>query len=246
MPCYLLCAGVGEFVERVHRLGTGAAPCGTAAPADPPACFEAAPQPAQAAEQQQPAADTPLPAPLCESPTESLLHCRERLQQRPVTAPGVRGSPARGGLLASRPASASPRKVKPLMQVKGEQEAALRQLAHAPQPFRASPLPLSTMEPRFQRQQAQEEARRQASLSQRRQQLAEQQRPFGFEQRAAERQHVRALLHGTGPGSLLAAAAAARPATPPFHALPVPVSTTEASAAFFLGVGFAEALLRRV
>lgn len=116
---------------------------------------------------------------------------------------------------------------RPAKQVKGEQDAALQQLRERPRPFRASPLPLSTMQPRYQQQEEQREARRQAAHEQRRQQLLEQQRPFGFEERAAERAQRRLLLHGGGPGSPLAAAASGRPGTPPFHAQPVPVATTE-------------------
>lgn len=104
---------------------------------------------------------------------------------------------------------------------------ALAALAAQPRPFRASPLPLSTMEPRYRQQEEQREARRQAAHDERRRQLLEQQRPFGFEERAAERQQRLQLLQGSGPESPLAAAAAGHPATPTFRAQPVPVSTTE-------------------
>lgn len=83
------------------------------------------------------------------------------------------------------------------------------------------------MEPRYQRQEEQREARRQAALAHRRQHLLEQQQPFGFQARAAERAQHRQLLHGGGPGSPLAAAGSGRPCTPTFHAQPVPVATTE-------------------
>jgi len=53
------------------------------------------------------------------SPTERLLGCRQRLLQRPLTAPGlVCGSPAPEAAL-QRPATVSPGKVKSLMQVGG-------------------------------------------------------------------------------------------------------------------------------
>lgn len=85
------------------------------------------------------------------------------------------------------------------------------------------------MEPRYQRQEEQREARRQASHEQRRQQLLEQQHPFGFEERAAERAQRRQLLHGDVPGKAPASTAAGsgQPATPTFHAQPVPLSTLE-------------------
>ncbi|PRW45030.1 FAM161A isoform X2 [Chlorella sorokiniana] len=116
---------------------------------------------------------------LWQPPTECLLGCQLRLQQRPLTAPGLGcGSPVLEAAQL-RPTTGSPGKVESLMQVKGEQDAALQQLREAPRPFRASPLPLSTMEPRYHQQQEQREARRQAAHEQRRQQLLEKQPPFG-------------------------------------------------------------------
>lgn len=82
------------------------------------------------------------------------------------------------------------------------------------------------MEPRYQQQQEQAEARRHEAHAQRRQQLLEALRPFGFEARAAELAARRRLVRGRGESGS-GAAAGERPATPPFRALPVPVSTLE-------------------
>lgn len=121
------------------------------------------------------------------------------------------------------------------VQVKGEQERALQELRQQPHRFRASPLPLSTMEPRFERQQAQQAAARHEAQEQRRRQLLEQQRPFPSEAREAERRQWRVSQHWDPAGGESAAgaggdaAAGARPKMPaPPHAQPVPVSTTEA------------------
>jgi hypothetical protein len=112
------------------------------------------------------------------------------------------------------------------LQVKGEQDWALQQLRDRAHPFRASPLPLSTMAPRYQRQQEQQLRRRQAAHDQRRQELLELQQPFGFEEREAERLQRRQLVHGAGTAGA-GAAGVGRPHTPSFHAQLVPPSTTE-------------------
>jgi hypothetical protein len=136
------------------------------------------------------------------------------------------------------------------MQVKREQDRALSELHQQPQPFKASPLPLATAEPRYERQRAQQAQRRAEAHEARRRQLLEQQRPFGMEQREAERRRWQQVLHGGeaslgSPAALPAAAKDAavgspgaaqpavtdhsRPSTPSMlHARPVPVSTTEA------------------
>lgn len=252
-------AGVGDFVARVHQLGTGTAGGGTTATATAPALHESAPTTAMAAdpgasqpqrsaepEPEEPPHTGPLTTELLQSPSALLLHCQAQLQQGclapvPGRSPGQCGSP---GVAAARPATGSPSRAKPLVQVKAEQDRALQHLRDAPRPFRASPLPLSTMEPRFEQQQKQADAARQASHAQRRQQLMEQQRSFGFEARAADRAQRRQLLQGAplgaGAGPQQAATDAARPTTPAFHAQPVPVATTEVRLGFvgehFIGV----------
>jgi hypothetical protein len=132
--------------------------------------------------------------------------------------------------------------VKSLMRVKCEQERTLWALQSQPQHFRASPLPLSTMQPRYERQQAAWEQRRAESLEARRRELLGGQQPFGMERREAERRQRRRMLHWEPtlePGSVSAGfsppgghAPCNRPSTPYLrHAQPVPVSTTEASIA---------------
>ncbi|PSC67535.1 hypothetical protein C2E20_8801 isoform X2 [Micractinium conductrix] len=153
---------------------------------------------------------------------------QQRQQQRPETAPhaSLAADPVSPLHRLQRPTTGSPGGVKSLMQVKREQDRALQELQQQARPFKASPLPLSTMEPRYQRQDEEREALRAAALEARRQQLLAEQRPFGFDAREAELLERRRLVHGDDG----AAAAAARPATPtvPFHAQPVPVSTAEA------------------
>ena len=59
----------------------------------------------------------PANSSLSQSPTERLLGCHQRLQQRPLTAPGV-GSKGPGPEVAQqRPVTGSPAQVKSLMQV---------------------------------------------------------------------------------------------------------------------------------
>jgi hypothetical protein len=122
------------------------------------------------------------------------------------------------------------------MQVKGEQDRALQQLRQLQQPFRASPLPLSTMQPRYQRAVEAQEQHRQQANARRQQELQEQLRPFvGLEEREEERQQRRRLMSWSNLADAAAAAAhgcsdsgGVRPGTPvPFRAQPVPVSTTE-------------------
>ncbi|KAL4448610.1 hypothetical protein ABPG75_005829 [Micractinium tetrahymenae] len=168
------------------------------------------------------------------SPTERLLSCQERLLRRPLTVPQQQQQGRLAGLSSPerrRPASGSPTKVKSLMQVKGELDRAVAELGARPQRFRASPLPLSTMEPRYQQEVEQREQRRQMAHVLRRQQLLSEQQPFGMDEREAERRERRLLVHGSVGGTVAAAPADAgsvRPATPSaFHAQPVPVATTE-------------------
>lgn len=62
-------------------------------------------------------AHSPAESGLCHSPTERLLGCHQRLQRRPLTAPGV-GSKSPGPEVAQqRPVTGSPAQVKSLMQV---------------------------------------------------------------------------------------------------------------------------------
>lgn len=191
--------------------------------------------------------------------TARLLSCQRRLQQqRPLTAPAApaaRDSRCSAGSASAvqqdpeiqrereqdrqcqqRPATGSPCKLKGIMQVKGEQDRALQQLRQLPQPFRASPLPLSTMQPRYQRAVEAQEQHRQQANARRQQELQEQLRPFvGLEEREEERQQRRRLMSWSNLADAAAAAAqgcsgggAVRPGTPvPFRAQPVPVSTTE-------------------
>lgn len=161
------------------------------------------------------------------SPTSKLQSCHERLLRRPLTAPqqqpwlAAPGSPKR-----RRPASGSPGKVKHLMQVKRELDRAVSELASQPHRFRASPLPLSTMEPRYHREVQQQEQRRQAALELRREQLLAGQQPFGMEGREAERRQRHLLVHGRDSWAQPGAGCAPRA----FHAQPVPVATTEVRA----------------
>lgn len=53
------------------------------------------------------------------------------------------------------------------MQVKGEQDLALKHLAAAPRTFRANPLPLSAVEPRFAQLAEQAQQRRAQAREQR-------------------------------------------------------------------------------
>lgn len=127
-----------ELVERVRQLGTGVAPAaaggqtdngaepaasGGPAPLLPVSSMAAPPptlEPAVAPPPLQPSPGSPegsLPQELPGSPTEHLLSCQLRLQQRLLTAPGLGcGSPGREAA-TQRPATGSPGKVKPLMQV---------------------------------------------------------------------------------------------------------------------------------
>lgn len=165
---------------------------------------------------------------LAGSPTSKLQSCHERLVGRPKTAPqqqprlGAPGSPGR-----RRPASGSPAQVKPLMQVKRELDRAVAELRSQAQRFRASPLPLSTMEPRYQQEVQQQEQRRQAAHEQRRQQLLAAQQPFGMEEREAERQERRLLVHGGASWGPTEDGLGRQCSAPAFHAQPVPVATTE-------------------
>lgn len=63
----------------------------------------------------------------------------------PVAGATVKASPrpAQG-----RPPGGGARMVKSIMQVKGEQDAAIRELQHAPRTFRATPVPLAVAAPR--------------------------------------------------------------------------------------------------
>lgn len=247
-------AGVdADVVEQMRQLSSGA-PAGPAAAADnaptaePPACRppeEGGAQRSQAGTGPRLLACQLAPLPEPESRGDQLLCCLLRLQQRPKTAPASRpaASYAAGPVADDhRPATATASRVKSLMRVKCEQERTLWALQSQPQHFRASPLPLSTMQPRYERQQAAWEQRRAESLEARRRELLGGQQPFGMERREAERRQRRRMLHWEPtlePGSVSAGfsppgghAPCNRPSTPYLrHAQPVPVSTTEASIA---------------
>lgn len=136
-------AGVDQLVASVRQLGTGAPVTATAAADSEAAPAVAAEQQVAEAAPPPPQADTammraagdanfeaaerpcagnsedvkPPPEGLPHSPTERLLGCQQRLQQRPLTAPGLScHSPVRAPGLP-RPTTGSPVKVKPLMQV---------------------------------------------------------------------------------------------------------------------------------
>lgn len=270
LPRSIYFAGVDELVTRVRQLGSGTGDgtgmhslgCAYHEPAAVGASIDAGGvpaeqepqqlhcrQPGSAAEERGPLAERGSPGQmeggsctLARSPTGKLVHCQEVLLQRPVTAPQRNSQPPPLSPRLLRPATGSPDRVKPLMQVKREQDRAIQQLGAtqlgaAQQAFRASPLPLSTMEPRYHRELEQQEQRRQAVHEQRRQQLLEQQRPFGFDEREAERRERRLLLQASRQGMAAGAQvtvhvsareAAGRPVTPStFHAQPVPLSTSE-------------------
>lgn len=131
------------------------------------------------------------------------------------------------------------------MQVKSEQEQMLRALQSRLQRFRSSPLPLSTMQPCHERQQAAQEQRRAEAVEARRRELLPGQQPFGMERREEQRRQRRRMLEWTPPavepGAYCSAgghAAGNRQFTPrlPF-ARSVPVATSE--------VGTAEHAARR-
>ncbi|KAL4424620.1 hypothetical protein ABPG77_002238 [Micractinium sp. CCAP 211/92] len=159
------------------------------------------------------------------SPAVKLQSCHERLLRRPLTAPQQQPwLAAPGGPERRRPASGSPAKIKHLMQVKRELDRAVAELGSQPHRFRASPLPLSTMEPRYHREVQQQQQRRQGALELRRGQLLAGQQPFGMEGREAERRARRLLVHGCD--SWVQPDGGCTPHA--FHAQPVPVATTEA------------------
>ena len=164
------------------------------------------------------------PSPAVEDPTQGWEDDEDESASSPVA------EFAAASLSARRTGSPGSR-VKPIMQVKGEQDRALRELAAGPRRFVASPLPLSTAGPRYQQLVEEWERGMEEGHNQRLEQLVREQRPFSFQQRDQQRQQAR-LAAAAQPQQDREAAGAAvggsRPRTPAtFHAQPVPISTTE-------------------